>query len=69
MSALDRSTKEQLGNRDTEMRIEVKNATNAETLAALEQFLESQKWDRIGLEKEGDSFSMRATSENEPTCS
>jgi|HubBroStandDraft_6_1064221.scaffolds.fasta_scaffold1513162_1 hypothetical protein len=55
--------------RDREMRIEMKAASKEDVLAAIGQFLESQDWGRIGFEKDGESFSILATSEVEPSAS
>jgi hypothetical protein len=53
--------------RDREMRIELKNASQQEVIAALDHFLGSQNSGRIGFEKEGELFSFFATSGTEPT--
>jgi hypothetical protein len=53
--------------RDREMRIELKNASQEEVISALNQFLGTQDRGRIGFEKEGESFSLWASSEQETT--
>ena len=53
--------------RDREMRIEIKNGSMPQVLDAIAQFLGSQSWGRMGFEKEGESFSLWATSQIEPT--
>jgi hypothetical protein len=49
-----------------EKRIELKNRDKQEVLTAIDEFLQSECWGRIGFEKEGESFSLWATSESEP---
>ncbi len=56
-------------NRDREMRIELKNSTQQEVIAAVGHFIGSQNSGRMGFEKDGESFSLWATSEIEPTAS
>jgi hypothetical protein len=58
-----------LNGRDREMRLELKNASKQEVISSLEHFLGSQKSGRIGFEKEGEAFSVWATSEIEPITS
>jgi hypothetical protein len=54
-------------NRDRGKRVELRSGTKQDALAALEHFLETEHSGRIGFEKEGESFSLWATSEIEPT--
>lgn len=52
--------------RDRAKRLEFRNRSRQELVAAIDQFLESETWGRITFEKDGESFSMCATSEIEP---
>jgi hypothetical protein len=56
-------------NRDRAMRVEIKQGTKQELIEAISQFIGMQDWGRIRFEKEGESFSMLATSEVEPSAS
>ena len=51
--------------RDRGKRIEV-TGNKRDVLSALEHFLTTEDHGRVGFEKEGESFSMWATSETEP---
>jgi len=53
-------------NRDREMRIDMKEASKEDVLASISHFLESQDHGRMGFEKDGECFSLWATSEHEP---
>jgi hypothetical protein len=53
--------------RDRGKRIELKVGSKQDALVTLEHFLETERSGRIGFEKEGESFSLWATSEIEPT--
>ena len=56
-------------NRDREMRVELNGASKQDVLLALDHFLESQNWGRIGFDKDGELFSLWASSEVEPPTS
>ena len=47
-------------------RVELKNGSKQDAMAALDHFMETEHSGRIGFEKEGESFSIWATSEIEP---
>jgi hypothetical protein len=51
--------------RDRALRLEMSHRTKSEVLSAIEAFLESETQGRLTFEKDGESFSLFATSGRE----
>jgi hypothetical protein len=51
--------------RDRAVRLEMSHRTKSEVLSAIEAFLESETQGRLTFEKDGESFSLFATSARE----